>query len=61
MQGMQGIEDETTKEYMISQISTKFNLRKELEKLENEYKDLNYYTKYFELESQELGKLREIK
>lgn len=51
---MQNFEEESTKDYILSQLMAKFNLRKEQEKVENEYKDLISFITYFENEYNEI-------
>lgn len=53
---MQTFEEESTKEYILNQLATKFNLRKDMEKVEIEFKDLMSFFSYFQNHCAELGK-----
>lgn len=51
---LQNFDDETAREYVLNQLSNKFHLKKELEKSENDSKDISSYITCFEEEFTEV-------
>ena len=45
---MQNVDDENSKDFVLSQLANKFQLKKDLEKIESESKDITSYTIYFD-------------
>lgn len=51
---IQNFDDETAKEFVLNQLSNKFHLKKEMEKIENESKDIDSYITQFDQEFNEV-------
>ena len=45
---IQNVDDENSKDFVLSQLANKFQLKKDLEKIENQSKDITSYTIYFD-------------